>query len=213
MNKYAGRARRGVIAGLVVIAGALALTISEAGVTVTGPASTRLDFPISRSGDTTYDAFVECPTLDGTVLAATPYTAALGSLVIPARAAIATIPSGAIVFTTNLGVASNIITVSNTADPASTSGNGFCTLREAIDNANSPGTDTTGGDCAAGTGTDTINFSVSGTITLGSTLPAIANSSPNSLTIDGSGQTITIDGANSYQVFGVNSGATLPSMT
>src|ERR1039458_4080243 len=60
------------------------------------------------------------------------------------------------------------ITVNNTTDPASTSGNGFCTLREAIDNANSPGTDTTGGDCVKGTGTDTISFSVSGTITLSS---------------------------------------------
>jgi hypothetical protein len=42
---------------------------------------------------------------------------------------------------------------------------------------------------------DTINFSVSGTITLGSALPAIAIN----LTIDGSGQSITIDGANSFQ--------------
>jgi CSLREA domain-containing protein len=32
----------------------------------------------------------------------------------------------------------NIITVNNTTDPASTSGNGFCTLREAINNANAP---------------------------------------------------------------------------
>jgi len=54
-----------------------------------------------------------------------------------------------------------------------------------------------------------INFSVSGTITLGSTLPAIANTSPGSLTIDGSGQAITVDGANSFQIFSVNSGATL----
>src|SRR5690242_17719940 len=62
----------------------------------------------------------------------------------------------------------NVIQVTNTTDPASTSGNGFCTLREAIDNANTP-TDTTGGDCAVGNGTDTINFGsgVSGTITLG----------------------------------------------
>ena len=103
----------------------------------------------------------------------------------------------------------NPITVSKTADPASTSGNGFCTLREAIDNANSPGTDTTGGDCAVGTGDDIIVFSVSGTITLRSATPAIANTSPGSLTIDGSGQTVTISGANSFQIFNVNSGATL----
>ena len=58
--------------------------------------------------------------------------------------------------------ASGPIIVNNTTDPATTSGNGFCTLREAINNANSPGADTTGGDCAVGRGTDTINFSVSG---------------------------------------------------
>ena len=54
-----------------------------------------------------------------------------------------------------------------------------------------------------------INFNVSGTITLGSTLPAIANTSPGSLTIDGSGQAITVDGASMFQIFSVNSGATL----
>ena len=78
------------------------------------------------------------------------------------------LPCSVLVFTTNLRATSNIITVNNTTDPASTSGNGFCTLREAINNANAT-SDTSGGDCAAGTGTDTINFSVSGTITLART--------------------------------------------
>ena len=63
--------------------------------------------------------------------------------------------------------------------------------------------------CTAGTGTDTIEFSVTGTITLTSELPAITNTSPGSLTIDGSGQSITVDGAHSFQIFSVNSGATL----
>jgi CSLREA domain-containing protein len=116
-----------------------------------------------------------------------------------------------------LHASGNTITVNSTADPASTSGNGFCTLREAINNANSPGVDTTGKDCAVGTGADTINFSVSGTITISSTLPAIANSSPGSLTIDGSGETITVSGGDggdpqfstTYQVLLVNVGATL----
>ena len=52
---------------------------------------------------------------------------------------------------------------------------------------------------------DTINFSVSGTITLGSALPAIAIN----LTIDGSGQSITIDGANSFSIFNAQTGVTL----
>ncbi len=98
------------------------------------------------------------------------------------------------------------IIVNTTGDTVATDGK--CTLREAINNANAAG-DTTGGDCTAGSGNDTINFSLSGgsgTITLvSSTLPAIANT----LTIDGGAQTITVDGANLYQVLVVNPGATL----
>ncbi|MGD0075802.1 MAG: choice-of-anchor Q domain-containing protein, partial [Candidatus Binataceae bacterium] len=101
----------------------------------------------------------------------------------------------------------NIITV-NTLSDSSPSGDHLCSLREAINNANSK-SDTTGGDCAAGTGNDTINFSVSGAITLGSSLPGIANASGGSLTIDGNGQTVTVSGANSYRVLVVNSGARL----
>jgi hypothetical protein len=85
-----------------------------------------------------------------------------------------------------------IFTVVNTNDTGSGS------LRDAINSAN-----------AAPTVANTINFSVSGTITLGSVLPTIVNTSPGSLTIDGSGQSITIDGAHSFQIFSVNSGATL----
>ena len=98
--------------------------------------------------------------------------------------------------------ASGPITVYNTSDPASTSGNGFCTLREAIDNANAR-SDTSGGDCAPGTGADEIQFAVAGTITLNSSLPSVANS----LTIQGSGQ--AIDGASSSQIFSVDSNAFL----
>ena len=104
--------------------------------------------------------------------------------------------------------ASNTITVNNTTDPVSTSSNGYCTLREAINNANAK-TDTSGGDCTAGTGTQTIVFSVSGTITLAQgTLPSIANI-VDTVTIDGTGQTITIDGAGLHQVLSVDSSATL----
>ena len=79
-----------------------------------------------------------------------------------------------------------------------------CALRDAITAAN---TQVAVNGCAAGTGTDTITFSVSGTITLSSALPAIANASTGSLTIDGSGQTIA--GAGAYQVLVVDSGTTL----
>lgn len=63
-----------------------------------------------------------------------------------------------------------------------------CTLREAIANANADA-DTTGGDCAAGSGADTISFAADYTITLaGSQLPAVAGQ----LTINGNGPASTI---------------------
>src|SRR5208282_3797876 len=92
----------------------------------------------------------------------------------------------------------------NTLSDSSHSGDGLCSLREAISNANSE-SDTSGGDCASGTGTDLIVFSVSGTITLTSALPMIENT----LTIDGSLQNITIDGGGLYEVLSVDSPATV----
>jgi hypothetical protein len=74
---------------------------------------------------------------------------------------------------------------------------GSGTLRDAINTANT-----------TPTAVDTINFSVSGTITLGSSLPEITNTSPGALTIDG-GNAITIDGADSFQIFSGNIGTTL----
>ena len=94
----------------------------------------------------------------------------------------------------------NTIPVNTTADTGST---GACALRDAITAAN---TDTAVNACPAGSGTDTITFTVSGTITLGSTLPEITSSG---LTIDGSGQSITISGNNDVRVMSVDAGAVL----
>ncbi|MEO1082873.1 MAG: CSLREA domain-containing protein, partial [Acidobacteriota bacterium] len=52
------------------------------------------------------------------------------------------------------------ITVDSAADNE-TGGDGLCTLREALNNANADG-QTTGGDCTAGSGTDTIEFDIAG---------------------------------------------------
>ncbi len=68
------------------------LAISNASVTVTSSSSTTLHFPIARGGDTSYDAFVQFQTKNGTALAGTDYTAASGSLVIPAGTTSTTIP-------------------------------------------------------------------------------------------------------------------------
>lgn len=74
-------------------------------------------------------------------------------------------------------------------------GNKDCTLREAIQAAN------------AFSGTANITFSVSGIITLTSTLPALNNA--NGVTLDGTGQSVKVDGNNSFQVLFVNSGKKL----
>ena len=78
------------------------------------------------------------------------------------------------------------ITVNSAAD--STATDGTCTLREALNNSNS-NSDTTGGDCVAGAGTDTIMFSIGGggstaTIAPTSALPVITDP----VTIDGTTQ-------------------------
>ncbi|MCS6847295.1 MAG: CSLREA domain-containing protein [Anaerolineae bacterium] len=89
-----------------------------------------------------------------------------------------------------------------------TTNDSVCTLREAIQEANN-GADT---DCpgSPSNADDTITFSVNGTITLGLTLPNIVNASTaGKLTIDGTGQNITISGNNSVRVMIVDSGADL----
>ena len=91
------------------------------------------------------------------------------------------------------------ITVNSLAD-STTPGDGICTLREAINNANSD-SNTAGGDCVTGSGADTITFSVSGTITLGSTLPNITTP----VAINGTGQTVVVSGNNTVRVLYVES--------
>jgi CSLREA domain-containing protein len=87
----------------------------------------------------------------------------------------------------------------NTLADDTTNGDSFCTLREAITNANAD-LDTTGGDCIAGIGADTIIFDSSlgtATITLASMLPAITDG--DGLTIDGENR-ISISGNDSVRV-------------
>jgi len=93
------------------------------------------------------------------------------------------------------------IIVNSLADPGAP---GIWALRDAISASNA--TTITNG-CAAGTGNDIVQFSVSGTITLGATMPAIARN----LSIVGPGSScgITISGNSSHQIMVVNSGAQL----
>ncbi|HKO54822.1 MAG TPA: Calx-beta domain-containing protein [Thermoanaerobaculia bacterium] len=76
-------------------------------------------------------------------------------------------------------------------------GDGDCTLREALNNANTD-SDTTGGDCVAGQdAADVITFSVTGSIVTGSRLDVL-----DGVSINGPGQAqLTINGADSHRVF------------
>jgi uncharacterized repeat protein (TIGR01451 family)/CSLREA domain-containing protein len=105
--------------------------------------------------------------------------------------------------------AATTVTVNTTADEAATDGQ--CSLREAIANANA-NTDTTGGDCAAGSqGADTIDLSsLSGTITLAFNLDAISDAA----TILGPGAgTLTIDANGTGAVFAVFAPTTISGLT
>ena len=80
----------------------------------------------------------------------------------------------------------------------------LCTLHDAITAAN---TTTTTNGCVAGTGNDAIQFSVTGTIALMATLPAVTGTL--SITGPTGAPGITIDGGSAMQIMQVNSGAAL----
>jgi len=89
---------------------------------------------------------------------------------------------------------------------------GNCTLREAITSANTDlATEAGTGECAAGSGADTITFAIPGegphTITLSNTLPYITDG--DGLIIDGEQNQITVSGNDEWRVLNVDSGARL----
>jgi hypothetical protein len=109
----------------------------------------------------------------------------------------------AIAFTLTLSTAARATTipVNSLADPGRS---GICALRDAITAAN---TRKVTHGCKAGSGNDLIEFSVTGTVTLNSTLPTVTD---HLLTIDAPYPTrITISGDNNVQVMRVAAGARL----
>ncbi len=100
--------------------------------------------------------------------------------------------------------AASTITVTTSADNTTT--DTFCSLREAITNANDDAM--TFADCAvAGSGNDTIVFANGITsIVLGSTLPTISDF--DGLTING-GSDVTINGSDTYRILIVDGGISL----
>ncbi len=101
---------------------------------------------------------------------------------------------------TNASTAQATAIVNSTADNV-TAGDGFCTLRETMLNAESD-SDTTSGDCAAGNGADIIYLDA-GTYTLSSALPLITTD----ISFIGVGSASTfIDGASAHQIFFIYDG-------
>lgn len=99
------------------------------------------------------------------------------------------------------------ITVNTVADNA-TGKDGKCTLREAINNANTD-RDTTNGDCAMGTGNDTIGFRVYGSIALNSALPTLTTS----MSLVSANQEVTLDAGNDYQILRIKGSGTTVNVT
>lgn len=100
------------------------------------------------------------------------------------------------------------ITVNTLTDENNTN-NAACSLREAINNAN--GNNTTNGlGCVAGSGTDDIVFSVSGTINLTAVLPEISSSmNIGNNTTTAPNLTVNRSSGGNYRIFLVNSGNTV----
>ncbi|MBV6394986.1 MAG: hypothetical protein HFACDABA_00557 [Anaerolineales bacterium] len=98
--------------------------------------------------------------------------------------------------------AASTITVQTLLDE--TSNNGFCSLREAIANANSDASIYP--NCAAGSGADTIIFAggLNGSIFLASALPVLSDT--DGLTISGGASQIIINGGGVFRVFEIGAG-------
>ena len=92
--------------------------------------------------------------------------------------------------------------VVNTVNDETTPGDGTCSLREAIQNANANAQ--TSPDCAAGSGNDSISFQLGQSpppIALNPSLGPLTITDPAGLTINGGQESIVISGGDSIQVF------------
>jgi len=103
----------------------------------------------------------------------------------------------------------NTITVNDLGDNQMT-GDGHCTLREAINNADNK-SDTTGGDCAPGTGADTIGFNLAPGAVIGLAQSLTINSKIKVTVVGLAGEAgnLTISGGGVTRVFSVDAKASL----
>ena len=81
----------GLCASLPALADTTTLTVSSAS-TGTSNIPVILNFPVARSGDTTYDTVLTYHTLDGSAVAGIDYTAVAGSISLPAGATSILVP-------------------------------------------------------------------------------------------------------------------------
>ena len=104
-----------------------------------------------------------------------------------------------IVLSASASVQAATLTVNSVADVAADDGQ--CTLREAITAANNDAASgAAAGECIAGSGTDTIDINVTGTITLTSVLPDLTTN----LTISNTQASgVMVQGNNTFRIFRV----------
>src|SRR2546423_1637564 len=95
MLRRAGALALGLTMSLGALAGGVS-TPTEIGVgdaaATAGQDPVTMSFPVTRTGATNYDLYFRYHTADGEAVAGTDYTAASGTIVIPAGSASATIP-------------------------------------------------------------------------------------------------------------------------
>jgi CSLREA domain-containing protein len=127
---------------------------------------------------------------------------------------LATIGAAGVLLSGAASASAATITVSSTADPIGTASQ--CTLRQAIESANTDTTPTTPSNCVVGSGADTITFGAGilpATINLANGSGELASSS--NVTIQGPGLTLNANnGSFTQRVFHVTAGsATLSGLT
>ncbi|MDB5978482.1 MAG: repeat-containing protein, partial [Nevskia sp.] len=82
----------GMLCALGVLGDATSVAVGNAGVTVTGATPVTMDFPLTRSGDNSYDAWISYVTQDGSAIDGIDYNAAKGAVLIAAGGSTAQIP-------------------------------------------------------------------------------------------------------------------------
>lgn len=82
----------GALFAFGVLGDTTSMTVGDAAATVVDGSPVVINFPVTRTGDTSYDAWVAYDTVDGSAIGGTDFSAAAGSVKVPAGATTAMVP-------------------------------------------------------------------------------------------------------------------------